>query len=342
MESDTTGSNAFSWNDVNWKALERLRARFLSFDPREAGPASDPGDSWRSHSELASYDFTFGERIGWKWDTVIAELKARGWMPPAGAALDWGCGTGVAGRRVALAWPERVRTLRLYDRSEPARRFAARQAAARGIAAGAAPSAGADAPKLLIVSHALNELDAAAFGRLLAVAERAEAVLWVEPGTHPVSRRLVEARERLLKAGFRAVAPCPHRAACGLLAPGNEAHWCHHFARVPGQVFTDPGWGRFAQTLKIDLAALPMSFLVLDRREPPPAVAEGNGRLLGEPRFYKGFAKLLACQGEGSAGELTMQKRDSPEAFKRLKKDPGSLYRWEIGEGKIRSGQRVF
>ena len=40
---------------------------------------------------------------------------------------------------------------------------------------------------------------------------RAEAVLWVEPGTHAVSRHLGALREQFLPS-FRVVAPCTHHA----------------------------------------------------------------------------------------------------------------------------------
>lgn len=352
--------------------MERLRSRFLQFDQRDqrdAGPgikgigkegsspkgasaealahgeeapspvAPDRSDYWGSHSELASYDFTFGERIGWKWDTVIAELKARGWTPPEGTALDWGCGTGVAGLRVAQAWPQQIKALRVSDRSNPAQRFAAKKAVAAGIEVQSAATAGDAAPEVLVVSHVLNELSPEALETLLALAERAEVVLWVEPGTFPVSHQLVAARERL-KARFRVIAPCPHGGVCGLAAPGNERHWCHHFAQVPGFVHTDPGWGRFSRTLNVDLSTLPMSFLVLDRR--PEALPEsGQSRILGEPRYYKGFSKILSCQA-ADVRELTLQKRDAPELLKAMKKDPGSLYRWERDGDKIRSGERIF
>ena len=347
---------------MNWNALRRLRERFLQFEPRDqpdagssrkggGGEAPAPGgesaatppdrsDYWRSHSELASYDFTFGERIGWKWDTVLAELQARGWTPPEGAVLDWGCGTGIAGRRVAHAWPQQVRTLLLSDRSHPAQHFAAARARA-SLPGLAVQTAGADcAPELLLLSHVLNELAPEALERLLGLANRAQAVLWVEPGTHETSRKLIAVRERL-RARFRVVAPCTHQAACGMLAGGNERHWCHHFARVPGYVHTDPGWGRFAQTLEIDLSSVPFSCLVLDRR---PAVASADSRearVIGEPRHYKGYAKILSCQADG-VNELVLQKRDAPELLKAIKKAPGSLYQWERDGEKIRAGQRLF
>ncbi len=323
---------------MNWNALRRLRTRFLHFDEREQGAEADHTDYWRSLSDLVSYDGTFAERIGWKWDTVLAELKTRGWTPPEGTLLDWGCGTGVAGRRVAAAWPQAFGSLLLADRSGPARHFAIGRARAEAPDLEVRAATPADAPDVLVLSHVLNELSPEALEMLLALACRAQAILWVEPGTHPVSRRLLAVRERL-SPHFRAVSPCTHQAACGMLAAGNERHWCHHFARVPGFVHTDPGWGRFAQTLELDLGTVPFSYLVLDRRPAPANPAEA--RVIGTPRYYKGFAKILSCQADGVA-ERILQKRDAPELFKVMKKAPGSLYRWERDGEKIRSGERVF
>ena len=80
-----------SWDGVDWKALERLRGLFL-----QGGACST--DYWCDERDLASYDATFAQRIGWKWDYVLAELRRRGWTPPRGTLLDWGCGSGIAGR----------------------------------------------------------------------------------------------------------------------------------------------------------------------------------------------------------------------------------------------------
>ena len=324
---------------MNWNALRRLRTRFLQFDPRNEAIVHGPDrtDYWGSHSELVSYDFTFAERIGWKWDTVLAELKKRGWTLPQGTVLDWGCGTGVAGRRVVEAWNSQVHSLALHDRSVPAQRFAAERARAAfpGLAVEIATPT---APEVLVLSHVLNELTPDALEHLLTLAAKAQVVLWIEPGTSPVSRQLIAVRERLLTQ-FRVVAPCPHALACGMLATGNERHWCHHLARVPGYVHTDPGWGRFAQTLELDLSRVPFSFLVLDRR--PETETIGNARVIGEPRYYKGFAKILACQA-GEVRELVLQKRDAPELLKAMKKAPGSLYRWEREGDKIRRGEQIF
>jgi len=362
MESNITGSDTFLWSDVDWKALRTLRERFLQFDPREAKPTEDPenGDSndesavtetkvaepnrsdyWSSINDLKSYDFTFGERIGWKWDTVIAELQTRGWTPPAGTVLDWGCGTGIAGRRVVGAWPDVAHKLLPWDRSGRARDFAVARARAAFPGLDVRAAAGPEtAPDLLVVSHVINELPEEQLERLLVTAGQAQAVLWVEPGTSDASRKLIAVRERLL-GRFRVVAPCTHALACPMLAAGNERHWCHHFAKIPGHVHIDSGWGRFSQTMKIDLATLPFSFLVLDRRPAAVNTQPEESRMIGRARYYKGYAKLLSCQGEGLL-ELTLAKRAAPELLKAMKKDPGSLYRWDRDGGNILGGEQVF
>src|SRR5262245_28994480 len=95
--SISKGNRSREMKDVDWRALERLRTLFL-----EGGAARSI--YWKTRSDLASYDATLGERIGWKWDFVIGELRRIGWSPPAGALLDFGCGSGIAGRRVVSAF----------------------------------------------------------------------------------------------------------------------------------------------------------------------------------------------------------------------------------------------
>lgn len=338
MESNTTGSNSFSWTDVDWAALRRLRARFLDFDRGDDAAVApvDRSDYWESFAAMASYDFTFAERIGWKWDTILAELKTRGWTPPAGAVLDWGCGTGVAGRRVVEAWPDAAGKLLLWDRSEPGIQFAAKRARQTFPGLRISPAPAETAADLLVVSHVLNELSPGGLEKLIAAMEKAQAVLWVEPGTSPVGRKLVSVRERLL-GKFNIIAPCTHAAGCGMLAAGNERHWCHHFARIPGHVHTDSGWGRFSRELEIDISTLPFSYLVLDRRPTAINSEPQLARVIGVPRFYKGFSKILSCQADG-VSDLTLQKRDAPDFLKAMKKDPGSLYQWDRESDKIRGG----
>ena len=344
-----------TWAEIDWAALERLRGLFLS-------GAAAQGAYWNSPADLANYDFTFGERIGWKWDAVLRELAQRGWPPrdAAGfkgepsrasgrneqpAVLDWGCGSGVAGRRV-VRWlgVDRVAVLRLWDHSALAADFATQ--AARASFPGLAVEhltpgflAGDEPVGVLVISHVLNELPAGELLALRGLASRAAAIIWVEPGTREVSRALIELREQL-RDRFRMIAPCTHQGACGLLAPENARHWCHHFASPPPGIFADSNWVKFGQRAGIDLRSLPYSFLALERRrtsEPDPPA--GFSRVIGEPRSYKGFAKVLSCEA-GGVVERMVQKRDAPGLFKQFRRPEGALiYRWTIAEGKIVGGE---
>jgi hypothetical protein len=160
----------------------------------------------------------------------------------------------------------------------------------------------------------------------------------VEPGAHADSRALIAMRERL-RDEFEVVAPCTHGETCGLLAPGNERHWCHNFAAPPPGLMADSNWVRFGQRMGIDLRSLPYSFLVLERKGLRSADGRfiGWARVVGSPRVYKGFAKLFCCQADG-VRDLTLQKRDAPEVFKRLKdEEPVRLVQGGMEKEKLAS-----
>ena len=315
--------------DIDWHALERLRAAFLQ---GTAGHA----DYWRTERELASYDATFAQRIGWKWDYVLAELSRRGWVPPGGELLDWGCGSGIAGRAfLGHFGVKSVGSLALWDRSGLAMQFAANRA--RTKFPGLTVTTGfPTSPGVLLISHVLTELKPEQAQQLADfAAASATTVIWVEPGTYDASLALIAVRERL-RAKLNVVAPCTHAATCGILAKGNEAHWCHHFASSPPAVFVDGDWARFANFMGIDLSSLPLSFLVLDRR-PAPAVPPGAVRLIGGARVAKAEAKFLACDATGVA-QRHLPRRTFPEEYRRVRKrlvDP--LQVWECAGDQIKA-----
>ena len=320
------------WSAIDWKALERLRAAFL------AGTAGKD-DYWRSESDLASYDATFAQRIGWKWDYVLAELQRRGWTPAPGALLDWGCGSGIAHRAfLDFFGAMGVTQLRLWDRSALAVRFAEQRAKLKypGLDVSgsiAAPEAGAASSQTLLLSHVLTELEPAQVEALGNFAAGFTSVIWVEPGTFEASRTLIAVRERL-RATLNVIAPCTHQAQCGILAPGNESHWCHHFASPPTEIFMDGNWAKFGELAGVDLRSLPLSFLVLDRR-PAPAMPAGATRIIGRPRLYKPYALLLGCD-ESSVAEKRLTKRTHPEAWRKLKRgDDDPLQVWRCADDEI-------
>lgn len=328
-----------NWEEIDWSILDRLRGGFLA-----AQTVNTP--YWRSRADLANYDFTFGERIGWKWDAVLNELQLRGWTPPAGPVLDWGCGSGVAGRRALSAFGiSSTGALRVHDRSSLAQEFAVE--AARAIYPGldAAPYQSGEPIGLLVVSHVLNELDAEGRAEFTSVLNQAAAVIWVEPGTREVSRDLVTWRENLLR-DHHVIAPCTHAAACGTLTPGRERDWCHHFARPPAGIQADSNWVRFGQRVGIDLRSLPYAYLVMERtglRAPPESWPPGAGRVLGRPEHFKPYARVLNCDSSGLA-ELTIPKRTLPALYKQLDRTRGPLlYQWQRdASGIVQSGHPII
>lgn len=315
--------------EIDWKALERMRAAFL------AGTAGG-ADYWQTESDLAAYDATFAQRIGWKWDYVLEELKRRGWTPPAGEVLDWGCGSGIAARAFLdhFGTKETAR-LRLWDRSHLAVTFAARRAREKfnSLKIVTGLNSGAVFDGTLLISHVLTELTSEQTEALAELAAQATSVIWVEPGTYECSLTLIAIRERL-RERMNVIAPCTHAGRCGILAPENERHWCHHFAAPPPEVFVDGDWSRFANLLGIDLRDLPLSFLVLDSRPAPP-LRPGAGRVLGHPRIYKAHALLLGCDASG-VSERKLTKRTHPEEYRALKKGAAEVLReWECAGSEI-------
>lgn len=359
-----------TWDEIDWSVLERLRGRFLS-ETATAEPY------WTSEADLANYDFTYGERIGWKWDQVLRELKLRGWQPAGRTVLDWGCGSGVAGRRVVSFFgPERFESLTVWDHSPLACDYAAGAASAEFKnlrVAQATPSyfAGTDRIGLLVISHVLNELPPEARDHLRLLCIRADAILWVEPGTHDVSRQLGGFREQLRGSGFRVIAPCTHENECPMFALGRERDWCHFFAPPPAEIFAHSAWVKFGQRAGIDLRSLPYAFLALDRQHGPrvgpisPAAVTGDdrtasdstatpaadprraeiappsdlSRVIGRVEHFKPYARLLNCDATGLT-ELELPKRADPALFKELERTKAPLvYRWQRDGRKILGGE---
>lgn len=339
-----------TWDELDWAALDRLRDGFL-----HGGAAKGP--YWQSADDLAAYDFTYGERIGWKWDHVLRELQLRQWRPAAKTILDWGCGSGVASRRVLAAFgAEHFDELLLWDHSPAACDYAA-EAAARAfpnlptstLTPGFLDS---DQPVgLLVISHVLNELSDEGLAPLLRLIARASEVLWVEPGTHAVSRKLGTIRDALLTR-HRVVAPCTHQLGCPMFAPDRERDWCHFFAPPPTGIHADSNWVKFGQRAGIDLRSLPYCFIALEKLpilRPLAPIAGGDpmtapvdvplSRVIGRPEHFKPYARLLNCDATGLAN-LELPKRADPALFKQLERTKTPLvYRWRRAGTKISGGE---
>lgn len=322
------------WASLDWNILERLREGFIS------GRAAE-GPYWQSSDDLAHYDFTYAERIGWKWDHVLSELRQRGWSPPRGTLLDWGCGSGVAHRRMAEAWPSSVTGVQVFDHSTLAESFSIDRMADTHPTIETSSWERSETITTLTISHVLNELDEENAEDLMATIEAADAVIWVEPGTSDVAAQLVAWRERLRKQ-FTVVYPCPHQGTCGLTAPENARHWCHHFAAPPTGVFADSNWVKFGQRAGIDLRSLPYSALVLEKTSRDAESASGVppdslGRIIGRPKVSKPYTRFLGCDAE-QVQRLEMPKKLNAQLAKKLDR-PNSprLFKWQHEAGKVTS-----
>jgi hypothetical protein len=294
-------------SNQQWQKLRGLRKYFLSGEPNHHA-------YWDSDETVALYDQTFAVRIGWRWDAVIDQLRFLNWQPSGKILLDWGCGAGIATRKILTAFSQ-FETAYLADLSPIAERYAVELASPIFPATSIRTGIPSDEPFCLILSHVLGELDDTAEQQLAQIMARASSLIWVEPGTYAVSRRLVTWRDRL---GWPVVAPCTHHQPCPMRAQENRHHWCHFFAQPPPEIFMSADWSEFAKQMEIDLGTLAFSYLVLDRLASlgyNPEIA----RSIGSTRVYKASAKLQLCDA-GGLHDVELMKRDFPDTWKALKK----------------------
>jgi ribosomal protein RSM22 (predicted rRNA methylase) len=222
---------------------------------------------------------------------------------PAGH-VDVGGGTGAATWAVAATWDGR-RPVTVLDWSEPAldlgREIATANPALTDVHWRRARIGSAltlDPTDLVTVSYVLNELPANDRAALVdAAAAAAQAVVIVEPGTPDGYARIIEARDRLVAAGFRIAAPCPHSAGCPI-APG--ADWCHFSARV----------SRSSLHRQVKGGSLPyedekFSYVAAARFPVAPAPS----RVVRRPQIRKGQVLLDLCEAEERLERTTVTKK---------------------------------
>ncbi len=297
--------------------MKDIRARFLA---KEAGRV----DYWRSIDDLAAYDAFFGQRIGWKWQSVFAEINP----PQLPCIVDWGCGSGVAVRtylsQISAPFPD----VYLFDRSSLAMNWTRQKLVedfpGLNVHLGLPKHA---KESLLLLSHVLSELDSQQQKSLLDFAKTFHSIIWVEDATFETSRNLASIRD-LWKNDFQVLGPCTHNRACGLFEPSGARHWCHSFASVPSHIFSDASWVASAKELGIDLRSCPYSYLAVSSFA-GTSRKEAQNRVIGRPRVYKGRLNLLVCDGEDGLKDWELQKRDAPTLFKDLSKSSrGPFFRF--------------
>ncbi|MBC2606551.1 small ribosomal subunit Rsm22 family protein [Pelagicoccus albus] len=331
--------------EINWDTLQRLRAHFLE-------TSSTPGVYWQNESDLADYHATFAARIGWKWDSALLELRKAGFTPISRKIFDWGCGSGIATLRVLEFFgASYFDEVYLWDHSAAACRFAQKTISQAypqlQVKIAPAPVSGESSElsdALALVSHAVSELGYEAQQSLSKQLRTAAQLIFVEPGNHSASRKLIAQREALRDA-FSILAPCSRCDSCPMLEDENTRHWCHFFGKPPVEAFTESFWTKFSQTMEIDLRSLPYSFLAMQKTVPAErGDSSKHSRLIGRPRQFKGYTRLLSCDQEGLR-DLELQKRDDKQLWKVLKKGPDTtLFEWtqiDASTGRLKSGVQI-
>lgn len=291
------------WKDIDWQVLRDLRDRFLQ---------QAKGDYWKTRRELEHYDLAFGARIEAKWKAVAREIGSR--MVEEGPLhlVDWGCGTGTASRVLIDQLGDQVSKVSVWDRSALAKTFAVERIRELGVDAEALGSVDAiKGPHWIVASHVWNELEGAHQKAFLKALSVSDGFIWVEPGTPALAGAIVEARA-MLRNTFEILAPCPHQSACGMLAPENADHWCHHFAEPEQKFFRTAEWAQFSREMQIDLRSLPTSFLVASKRR--SEAGESKARIIGRPRVSK-ITQLLVCDAQGVSQQTVRPAKAQKKEF---------------------------
>ncbi|MCX4786327.1 small ribosomal subunit Rsm22 family protein [Streptomyces sp. NBC_01221] len=280
------------------QAVDRLIANYR-------GTTATDAPVLRDRSDVAAYA---AYRMPATFEAVRSALAALqdaapDWAPAT--HTDIGGGTGAASWAVAGAW-EGPRTT-VLDWAEPALALGRELAGISGIPALRAAEwrrarigAGLElAPTdLITVSYVLKELTADVRAALVdTAAAAAQAVVVVEPGTPDGYARIIEARDRLIAAGLKVAAPCPHSDACPI-EPGTD--WCHFSARV----------SRSSLHRQVKGGSLPyedekFSYVVATRFETEPVPA----RVTRKPQIRKGQVLLDLCTRDEALRRATVTKR---------------------------------
>ncbi|MFJ3660696.1 small ribosomal subunit Rsm22 family protein [Streptomyces sp. NPDC090119] len=278
-------------------AVERLIANYRGDTPTNAPILRDRADV----AAYAAY------RMPATFEAVRSALEAFAdavpeWVP--GSHVDIGGGTGAATWAVAATW-DGERPVTVLDWAEPAlalgREIAGAHPALRGAEwRRARIGAALELPEtdLVTVSYVLNELSEPDRAALVdAAAGAARSVVIVEAGTPAGYERIIEARDRLIAAGFRIAAPCPHSAPCPIV-PGTD--WCHFAARV-----SRSSLHRQVKGGSLAYEDEKFSYVAATRLPADPAPA----RIVRRPQLRKGQVLLELCEADEELKRATVTKR---------------------------------
>ncbi|MGW3415248.1 small ribosomal subunit Rsm22 family protein [Streptomyces sp. NPDC000888] len=279
------------------QAVERLIANYRGRTPTHTPILRDRSDvvAYAAYRMPATFEAV---------RTALSEFAdaAPDWAPDS--HVDVGGGTGAATWAVNATW-EGTRPVTVLDWAEPALALGREIAAANPELKAAewhrsriGAALTIESTDLVTVSYVLGELaDADRASVVDAAASAAQAVVIIEPGTPDGYARVIDARDRLIAAGFQIAAPCPHSARCPIV-PGED--WCHFSARV----------SRSSLHRQVKGGSLPyedekFSYVAATRFPPTPAPS----RVVRKPQIRKGQVLLELCEPDESLRRETVTKR---------------------------------
>jgi len=144
---------------------------------------------------------------------------------------------------------------------------------------------------LLVLSYVATELS-----EWPSLFDTFESILIVEPSTRDDGRALQDLRDRLLKRGYYAWAPCLHQKVCPLLAE-SKRDWCHDRVHLtPIEMFTE-----IESFLPMKNSTLTYSYLLLKKTPPPVCTTDFAGsvaRAVGDLLEERGKYRQMVCRGE--------------------------------------------
>ncbi|WP_030563932.1 small ribosomal subunit Rsm22 family protein [Streptomyces aureocirculatus] len=284
------------------QAVDRLIANYRGTTPTGAPVLRDRADV----TAYAAYRMPATFEAARSALDALAAAAPADWSPAG--HTDIGGGTGAATWAVDATWPGE-RPVTVLDWAEPALALGREIAAAHPDLAGAQwqrarISAALDVPAtaLVTVSYVLGELTADDRAAVVDAAARAatDAVVVIEPGTPDGYARVIAARDRLVDAGYRVAAPCPHSSACPIV-PGDD--WCHFSVRVArSSLHRQVKGGSLAYEDE------KFSYVAAVRDTAVPA-APATRRVVRRPQIRKGQVLLDLCDVDGALHRETVTKR---------------------------------
>lgn len=277
------------------------RAALISKTYRDGGTSA----AIRSDTDALAYALA---RMPATYAADIASLNALAAIRPdfvPESLLDIGAGPGTATWAAAAAFPS-LETFTLLDANEALRSLALglinedprlRHA---GYRRGDAVAMLGDAVSadLVVASYVIGELGESQQSELAQAMwqKTRDALLVVEPGTPAGYARIIALRRQLIGQGAHVAAPCPHDAACPLIAPD----WCHFSQRLQRS-------RAHKQVKGADVPFEDEKFCYVAFSRAP--IAQRHARVLAQPAVGKAEITAKLCT-EGGVETAKIPRRD--------------------------------